>query len=152
MRFKRTVSVLIGGLVLASVLLFCKNADGMEQMQMLTIKQEQQNNAEAEDDETNSILIPGFDYLTFRTGVSNQTIRNPERNQCYFQIRIVMPDGRVIFDSDMIAPGEQISKIRLNTVLTPGTYEDARLQYTCYSLDALQLINGATIKFTLEVR
>lgn len=102
----------------------------------------------------NHTAIPGFDFLYFRAGKLTQTVRlyNPAQNHCYFQIRIILPNGQEIYNSDMLAPGESVKRITLNTSLTAGTYEDAVVQYNCYSLDELKSINGATIKFTLEVR
>ena len=92
--------------------------------------------------------------MIFRANKTNQTVRlsNPAKNKCYFQIKIALPDGREIYNSDMIAPNECLSKICLNTALSAGIYENAALIYTCYSMDALKIINGTTVKFTLEVK
>ncbi len=105
-------------------------------------------------DTENYTAIPGFDFLYFRAGKLTQTARlyNPAQNHCYFQIRIILPNGQEIYNSDMLAPGESVKRITLNTSLAAGTYEGAVAQYNCYSLDELKSINGATVKFTLEVR
>ncbi len=120
----------------------------------------QKSNEARENDSVNSvenresIKIPGFDHLLLKTGTQDQkiTLNNPAENPCYFQIQMMLPDGRTIYNSDMMAPGESISKIRLNTVLPAGIYENTIIQYTCYSLDSLRIVNGADLKFTLEVR
>lgn len=100
-----------------------------------------------------TISIPGFETLRMRAGTEVQAVRlyNPAENDCYFLITILLPDGTQIFQSDLIPPGEEIKSIHINTLLQAGTYEETQLLYACYSLDDLQALNGASIKFTLEV-
>lgn len=99
------------------------------------------------------IAIPGFDVIFFRANTLNQRINitNPARNQCYFQIAIIMQDGQEIYKSDLIAPDNTLSDIIINTELSAGKYPNVVLQYTCYSIDTLKIINGANIKLELEV-
>ena len=100
-----------------------------------------------------STAIPGFDTINMRAGTLDQTAKlyNPAENTCYFLVSIILPDGKEIYRSNMIAPGEVISRIRLSSALDAGTYEGAALLYSCFSMSDLHPMNGATVKFTLEV-
>ena len=97
--------------------------------------------------------IPGYDLIKLKSGQLDQNVRlyNPSENSCYFLITIYLPDGKEIYRSDLIAPGDSIDRIRLSTKLEKGLNENAMLVYSCYSVDNLQPMNGATVKFTLEV-
>ena len=99
------------------------------------------------------ISIPGFEYLTMVADQSSQNIQlyNPEDNPCYFVITLMLSDGTEIYRSDMLAPGNELTSIMLTRPLSEGIYEDVLLRYTCYSLEDLLLMNGATIKLNLEV-
>ena len=97
--------------------------------------------------------IPGFDTIRMKAGTLDQAAKlyNPAENSCYFLISIILPNGKEIYRSNMIAPGETVSSIRLMSALDTGTYESAALLYSCFSLGDLRPMNGATVKFTLEV-
>lgn len=97
--------------------------------------------------------IPGFDTIRMRAGTLDQAAKlyNPAENSCYFLVSIILPDGKEIYRSNMIAPGEAVSRIRLSSALDAGTYNDAALLYSCFSMGDLHPMNGATVKFTLEV-
>ncbi len=102
---------------------------------------------------TETTSIPGYDLVKMKSGQLDQNVRlyNPSNNSCYFLITIYLPDGKEIYRSDLIAPGDSIDRIRLSTKLEKGLNENAMLVYSCYSVDNLQPMNGATVKFTLEV-
>jgi len=100
-----------------------------------------------------SIAIPGYDTIRMKAGSQEQTVRlyNPADNSCYFLISIALPDGKEICRTDLIAPGDTVTQIRLFSELAPGTYKEATLIYSCFSKDDLHQMNGATVKTTLEV-
>lgn len=100
-----------------------------------------------------TISIPGFEKLKFRAGTDKQTLKlyNPPENTCYFLISIFLPDGTQIYQSNLLAPGEEINQIHLKVDVSTGVYEGATLVYSCFSVDTLQPLNGASIQFTLEV-
>lgn len=100
-----------------------------------------------------SISIPGFERLVFKARHADQKVRfyNPERNKCYFEISICLPDGAEVFRSGLLAPGKSISSISLKYALEPGKYEGATLIYSCYSIGSMESLNGANIIFDLEV-
>lgn len=115
------------------------------------------SNAEAKPEssgEDGGIIIPGFASLTFRANTLQQRVKfsNPAQNKCYFVLKIILPDGKEIYRSNKIAPNEAIEQIQLNTILPTGTHEDTILQYSCYDMDTLDIMSGASVKFTLEVR
>ena len=100
-----------------------------------------------------TISIPGYDTLRMKADQREQQIHfyNPEGNKCYFMITLYLPDGKEIYRSDLIAPGQAVSQIRLISEVSAGIYGDATLMYSCYALDTLQSMNGASVKITLEV-
>lgn len=79
------------------------------------------------------------------------SLHNPAENPCYFVITIALPDGTGIYRSGMIEPGQKTSEIKLAQPLEAGTYKEAILQYSCYSVKDKTPMNGADMKFTLEV-
>lgn len=100
-----------------------------------------------------SIIIPGFERAVFKANSKDQNIQlyNPDKNNCYFIISIMLPDDTELFQSEMLAPGDSLSKIALNKILDPGTYKDAILRYSCFDMKTLKGMNGANVKFILEV-
>lgn len=102
---------------------------------------------------TNSIAIPGFDKMQMIARQREQTVNlyNPSRNNCYFEITILLSTGEELFHSGLLAPGKTITDIKLNHTLEPGVYEGAILQYSCYSIGDMSELNGANITFDLEV-
>jgi len=100
-----------------------------------------------------NIIIPGFAQLTFKAGTKEQNVKlyNPKENFCYFMITILLADNTEIYQSELLAPGSSLTKIKLSKVLEPGIYEDAILRYSCFDMETLKGLNGANTKFTLEV-
>lgn len=100
------------------------------------------------------IIIPGFAQLTLKAGIAEQDVnlRNPEENDCYFIITILLPDNTEIFQSGLMAPGTSLTKIKLSKIPEPGVYENAILRYSCFDLETLKGLNGANTKMILEVR
>ncbi|MBE7008493.1 MAG: hypothetical protein E7422_05030 [Ruminococcaceae bacterium] len=141
-----------------AILLSTLASERIESPDILRILQAEQNQTSQDDaiyeEPTDGyISIPSFDYMSFRANRKKQTVKleNPAKNKCYFQIRLLLSGGNEIYSSDMIAPGETVTTITLNKALSRGQYEDAILQYSCYTLDTLKALNGANIKVTLEV-
>lgn len=102
---------------------------------------------------SSTTAIPGYDTIRMKAGTQDQRVRlyNPSENGCYFLISIILPDGKEIYRSDLIAPGKATETIRLSSVLEAGIYDEAALLYSCFSLSDLHPMNGATVKITLEV-
>jgi len=100
-----------------------------------------------------TIAIPGYSQLVMKAGKVSQTValHNPAENPCYFVITIALPDGTGIYRSGMLEPGQKTSEINLSQTLEAGTYKEAILRYACYSVKDKTPMNGADMKFTLEV-
>lgn len=104
---------------------------------------------------TDSISIPGYESLTLEAGRKQQTIslNNPAQNCCYFQISLTLKDGTILWQSDLISPGEQSTPMLLSKELSKGTYTEAKLIYHCFQMnDDLTSLNGAETKLTLIVK
>lgn len=104
--------------------------------------------------DANSIKIPGFEKITLVGGQSKQKVSlyNPEENSCFFLVSLRLPDGTEFYRSNLIALGDSIKEIQLERVLSPGVYENSLMQYSCFSVDDLSAMNGANVKFLLEVK
>ena len=102
----------------------------------------------------NSISVPGYARIDLVANQKEQTtrLRNPEQNDCYFIISIVLEDGTVIWKSDYIAPGEKADKITLLKALPEGTYENVTVKYDCFAMDKKTALNNARIKLKLQVK
>lgn len=102
----------------------------------------------------NSISVPGFGQINFIADQLEQTTRlyNPEQNDCYFKISIILSDGTVIWKSDFMTPGEKADKITLLKSLPEGTYNDVTVKYDCFSMSKKSGLNNAQIKLKLVVK
>lgn len=101
---------------------------------------------------TGNIAVPGFEKMTIRAGTTSQDIwiYNPEKNNCYFVVSIILPDGKTVYKSGFIAPGKAIYKAEFTQQIRAGTYENTVLQYDFYTLDGTAA-GGTKAYFTLEV-
>lgn len=99
------------------------------------------------------IAIPGFEKLIMKAGQTDQvaSFYNPEANECFFRISVLLSDGTELFRSGMIKPGQKIEELEISRSLKAGTYKDAILRYDCYTLEDLQPMNGAETILNLEV-
>jgi len=98
------------------------------------------------------IDIPGFDKIIFKADSKKQNILlyNPDKNNCYFQISIIMEDGTVLWKSDMIKPSEKLESIELNKKIEKGIFS-ATIKYDCFSLEDKSALNGAEVKIVINV-
>ena len=112
---------------------------------------EQQDYSQLEESPT--IAIPGYDTIDFAAGETHQTVtlHNPEENTCYFKMSFILPDGTVIWQSDLLEPGMAFTEIELSQPLDAGTYEGVTLKYDCFSLKDQSTLNNGAIKVTLNV-
>lgn len=99
------------------------------------------------------IAIPGFEKLVLKAGELDQKVGfyNPEQNACYFRIFFALADGTELYQSGMIKPGQRLDTVELSRSLEAGIYEGAVLRYECFSIDALNPLNGAETIMKLEV-
>lgn len=102
-----------------------------------------------------SIAIPGYEILELKADSKEQTLcmLNPAQNCCYFRIALYMEDGVLLWESELIMPGENSDPIFLSKELEKGMYPNAILRYSCYRMDdTLAPLNGAETKLTLWVK
>lgn len=103
---------------------------------------------------TDTIDIPGFEALNMKAGTTEQSVNlyNPEQNTCYFKMSLILADGTVLWESDLVAPGKAIYELTLTEALDAGEYADTILKYECFAMDEAQTpLNGSEIKLTLHV-
>jgi len=100
-----------------------------------------------------SISIPGFETMTIPAGETSVSayFYNPENNNCYFEISIILSDmGEEIYKSKLVSPGQKLYQIELSEALEKGIY-DAMIHYSAYALSDYSDMNGANVPFTLIV-
>ena len=103
---------------------------------------------------TDTIDIPGFEAINLKAGTTEQSVNlyNPEQNTCYFKMSLILADGTVLWESDLVAPGKAIYELTLTEALDAGVYADTILKYECFAMDEAQTpLNGSEIKLTLHV-
>ena len=110
------------------------------------------NPAQVEKD-SSVIALPGFERLTAngRT-IQADTILNPAQNACYFIVTLIMPGGAEIYRSGYLAPGESLGDVEMLVPLPAGTYDGVTARYSTYAVNDLKPLNGADVKFNLEVK
>lgn len=96
--------------------------------------------------EEGRITIPGYAGIYFKAGTNQQTVdfHNPASNDCYFKISLYLSNDFLLYESDLIKPGEQLKEITINQKLEKGIYKNCLLVYQCYSLDGETPLNGST--------
>lgn len=102
-----------------------------------------------------SISIPGYEGITLKANSLKQDValKNPAQNTCYFVIALYLEDSTLLWESDYIEPGGESSPIVLTQKLPKGTYPNAILKYSCFTMDKEKTpLNGAETKLTLRVK
>lgn len=102
-----------------------------------------------------AISIPGYEIIELKADTKQQVIGlpNPAENNCYFQISLILEDGTLLWQSDLVKPGKISEPILLNQPLSAGSYRNAKLKYACFTMDGSQTpLNGAETKLTLRVK
>ncbi len=100
------------------------------------------------------ITLPGF--VRMELPANQQTVavnlHNPAENPCYFRISLALADGMVLYQSNLIPPGQGLYEIALSRALAAGVY-DAVLTYDTFSLaDGTTPMNGAQMHIELIVQ
>ena len=101
-----------------------------------------------------SISIFGFSELHMKSGELNQSFdfRNPNTNDCYMDIALLLSDGTKLFEIKRIEPGYGIKEVQLNNVLENGDYLNCCFNVQCFSLKDDTQLNGASMSVDLYVR
>lgn len=103
--------------------------------------------------EVDTIAIPGMKSMTIEADskVVSAELYNPEKNNCYFEISILINEDEEIYKSNLISPGQTLAEIQLNEELEAGNYE-AVLHYATYAMNDYTPLNGANVPFELIVQ
>lgn len=99
----------------------------------------------------NSITIPGTNGIFLKPNQLNQQVNfyNPEKNNALFVISLYLSDDTLIYQSDYIRPGDQLTEITLLIELQKGIYHNCRLVYECFSMDGQTQYNGS--QFSIDI-
>lgn len=141
--------ILVGATAAICIILFWFFGTRMLRLNQVELEPEQIRVHE----DVDSITIPGFEKMTIKAGeTSVETyLYNPEGNDCYFEISIVLADTEeVLYQSKMVSPGQALYEIELTRALEAGEY-DAIVRYKVYDLSDYSDKNGANVPFVLEV-
>jgi len=110
--------------------------------------------AEQVEKNTDSIAIPGYEGISLKADTKQQTVGlpNPPQNTCYFKITLLLEDGTVLWQSELVEPGAVSEPIKLKQPLKKGTYSNSLLKYECFTMDGnMKALNSAATKLTLRV-
>lgn len=153
---KRRKSLLVGAIiviiliVLAAVFAFTK----LNGPQVDPNAAKYKSKLKHETKDPNSILIPGYNDWHMKPGTDEVYVAllNPEGNPCYFQFTIVDDeDGKELFSTKLVPPGQAISNVKLSQKLKKGTHS-VTVQIKTYSLDDPTVkLNGANVKTKIVV-
>lgn len=97
------------------------------------------------------ILIPGYDTVAMvaDTSILPMSIGNPKENNCVMTVTLLLEDGTVLYESDILAPGEGMEEISLSRNIQEGTY-NVTARFDCYAdYEKLKPLNMADSGFVL---
>ena len=98
------------------------------------------------------ILVPSYPEFLMNadTDVLSANLFNPDDNPCYFQYKIELNDGTVLYESKLIPPGKAIQDPKLNQKMPQGSYKII-VRVKSYDLNDYKTeFNGAEIPTTLK--
>lgn len=104
-------------------------------------------------DTQGQVAVPGMETMVFKADQKQQSVNlyNPDKNDCYFRISILLEDGTLVAQTGLLEPGKGVSDIQLEKSLPEGEYKEAVLQYECFSQDEAQTpLHCARIKCTIQ--
>lgn len=98
------------------------------------------------------ITITGYDVLVFSAGERTQSVMfsNPGTNSCYVRMTLFV-EGRVMWRSGLLEPGESVGTITLSEALDAGTYRGL-LEHECFSLEDKTPLNGLNMALMITVQ
>ena len=97
-----------------------------------------------------NIQIPGYENIHLNAGQVQQEVAfsNPQENTCYFRLTLITEDGKELWRSDLLEPGEEVREILLSEPLEAGTYSSI-LKHECFALNDKSPLNGLNIKLKI---
>lgn len=76
-------------------------------------------------------------------------LKNPQGNPCYFSFTLILPEtNQVLYQSDMVPPGNAIRQISISEPLPMGTYK-AVIHIETNELGTGRKMNSADLKLTI---
>lgn len=97
--------------------------------------------------------IPGYSTAEMNAGDTSLkiSIGNPRDNKVGFFASLELEDGTVLYESELLKPGQGLTEIPLTKTLDKGNY-NAKVVYRCVALDENHTpLNSAESGFTLIV-
>lgn len=98
------------------------------------------------------IKISGFSSWAIPAGKTENIpikLSNPQGNPCYFSFTLILTEkNQVIYQSDMVPPGESIRQISISEPLSAGTYK-AIIHIATNELDTGRKMNSADLNLTI---
>lgn len=98
----------------------------------------------------NSIDVIGFTAISVDSKTDNAKVSliNPDGNPCYFKFYIYTESGVLLYESDLVPPDKEITKITLNTKLEEGSHKGYVFIET-FELETGNEMNSA--KFDIDI-
>ena len=140
-------------LILISILSFCNKQHPESPIFRHNIEHNTGTNEE-EENEAKGIQVRGFTTWSIPANTSKNLsipLENPEGNPCYFSFEILLSDtGEVIYSSDMVPPGEKISRINITREFDAGDYP-ATIKIKTNELITGKEMNSPAIQIIIHV-
>lgn len=140
-------------LILISILSFCNKQHPESPIFRPNIDHNTGTNEE-EENEAKGIQVRGFTTWSIPANTSKNLsipLENPEGNPCYFSFEILLSDsGEVIYSSDMVPPGEKISRINITREFDAGDYP-ATIKIKTNELITGKEMNSPAIQIIIHV-
>lgn len=140
-------------LILISILSFCNKQHPGSPIFRPNIEHNTGTNEEKEN-EAKGIQVRGFTTWSIPANTSKNLsipLENPEGNPCYFSFEILLSDtGEVIYSSDMVPPGEKISRINITREFDAGDYP-ATIKIKTNELITGKEMNSPAIQIIIHV-
>lgn len=141
-------------LILISILSFCNKQHPGSPIFRPNIEHNTGTNEEAQENEARGIQVRGFTTWSIPANTSKNLsipLENPEGNPCYFSFEILLSDtGEVIYSSDMVPPGEKISRINITREFDAGDYP-ATIKIKTNELITGKEMNSPAIQIIIHV-
>ncbi len=115
--------------------------------------EEEQTKATIEEDDGRGIKIPGYSTIVVEADKKNVNvdIMNPEENEVYFKVKFILSEsGELIYESQLIKPGQHLYEIELVRGLAAGEYK-LLIEYETFLMDgSYSPRNGASVNCILK--
>lgn len=75
----------------------------------------------------NGILVPGYETVVMTAGTDLMpiSIGNPKENLCFMKVTLLLGEDTVLYQSDLLPPGQGMDEVQISQILAAGTYDAA---------------------------